>query len=123
MSSEPLVSVVIPTHDRAAINGDAISSVISQTYWNSELIVSGDGSTDATEDVVAKLLPTARYIKSDVSFGAAHARNRAIGASAVQLIAFLDSDDIWLFKKLERQVELSMKYPGGPCRVSISRGR
>jgi glycosyltransferase involved in cell wall biosynthesis len=102
----PLVSVVIPVHNREGLIDRAVDSVLRQTYGNFELLVVDDASTDGT---VARLLargaePRLRLLRHEVNRGAAAARNTAIRAARGEFIAFLDSDDEWLPEKLERQV-------------------
>ncbi len=108
----PLVSVVIPTRNRAAYILDAIESVFSQTYANHEIIVVDDGSTDATKELLAPLLNAGRvrYFFQDGK-GVSSARNRGVKEARGELIAFLDSDDLFLPTKLEKQVELLRANP------------
>ena len=103
--SKPLVSAVIPTYNRAHIVCDAIESVLAQTYPSIEVIVVDDGSKD---DTLARLKQYGERIRviSQANAGPAAARNRGITAARGKLIAFLDSDDLWLPEKTERQVAL-----------------
>lgn len=105
MSSRPLVSAIIPTYNRAHIVCEAIESVLAQTYPNVETIVVDDGSIDGTLEVLQRYGDRIRIV-SQKNSGPACARNRGVAASNGSLIAFLDSDDIWLPSKLERQVSL-----------------
>jgi glycosyltransferase involved in cell wall biosynthesis len=101
----PLVSVVLPTYNRALLLPRAIRSVLNQSYRNLELIVVDDGSTDETERLVHSIEDDRiRYVSRD-NGGPAAARNAGIEVAAGELIAFQDSDDEWLDGKLERQVE------------------
>lgn len=105
MRSSPLVSVILPTYNRAALLSRAIRSVLDQTYPNWELIIWDDGSSDRTQDVVASHADARiRYYRSE-NHGVAWARNQAINTSHGQYVAFLDSDDEWLPAKLKLQVE------------------
>lgn len=97
------VSVVIPTFNRAALLGRAIDSVLNQTYQDFELLVVDDGSTDGTRDVVAKYGSRLRYLPQQ-NAGVSAARNAGVRHARFDLIAFLDSDDIWRPQKLELQV-------------------
>ncbi len=101
----PVVSVVLPTYDRAAVIGRSIRSVLGQTYGDFELIVVDDGSTDATLERVASFHDgRIRCIRLERNRGAAAARNAGIEAAQGRLLAFQDSDDEWLPEKLDRQV-------------------
>lgn len=103
---DPLVSVVIPTFNRADLIGETISSALAQSYRSFELIVVDDGSTDRTEDVVRQFEDARlRYIRQE-NRGVSAARNHGIRQARGGLIAFLDSDDLWAIEKLERQVPL-----------------
>jgi glycosyltransferase involved in cell wall biosynthesis len=111
----PLVSVVIPTFNRAATVVRAIESVLQQTYRPIEVIVVDDGSTDGTQEVLKAYGSALVYLRQD-NAGPAAARNRGIRESQGGLIAFLDSDDVWLAAKLERQVAvLEGAGPETPC--------
>ena len=105
-----LVSVVVPTYNAGRYVGEAIESVLRQTYKNFELIVIDDGSTDNTEEVVKRYGKQVRYIKQKNS-GIAEARNRGIHAARGELISFLDADDVFLKHKLERQVRYMSDHP------------
>jgi glycosyltransferase involved in cell wall biosynthesis len=105
MNANPLVSVIIPTYNRADILGSAIDSVLTQTYDRTEIIVINDGSTDNTEDLL-RLYGNRLRVITQSNAGPAVARNRGIAAAQGELIAFLDSDDRWLPAKLSRQVKL-----------------
>lgn len=105
---EKLVSVIMPVYNCEAFIGGAIQSVVSQTYKNIELIIVDDCSTDRTSDVIAQFQKTNTYIKyykSEINFGAAQSRNYAIKMASGKYLAFLDSDDIWVSNKLERQIQ------------------
>lgn len=113
--TRPLVSVVIPTFNRAATIVRAVESVLQQTYRPLELIVVDDGSTDETSEVLKRYGDAIVYVPQD-NAGPAAARNRGIRQSQGDLIAFLDSDDVWLATKLERQVAvLERAGPEAPC--------
>src|SRR5262249_22851215 len=101
----PEVSVVIAAYNQARWVGEAIASVRAQTFVDWELVVVDDGSTDATSEVVARHADDARIrCLRQAHAERAAARNRGIAATAGPLVAFLDADDWWLPKKLERQV-------------------
>ncbi|MDE6319711.1 MAG: glycosyltransferase, partial [Lachnospiraceae bacterium] len=95
---EKLVSVIMPVYNCEAFVGEAIQSVVSQTYKNIELIIVDDCSTDRTADVIArfqKINTHIKYFKLDINSGAAQSRNYAIKMATGEYLAFLDSDDIW----------------------------
>lgn len=102
----PLVSIIIPTYNRAHFLKEAINSVLSQTYKNWELIIVDDGSTDNTSEVVRGFADKRIVYLKQENMGAPVARNRGIKESKGEYIAFLDSDDIWLPQKLQRQLEI-----------------
>ena len=100
------VSVIMPSYNTAEYIGESIDSVLAQTYTNWELIIVDDCSTDDTDDVVASYLvdERIRYLKNEQNSGAAVSRNRALREATGRWIAFLDSDDVWLPEKLEKQI-------------------
>lgn len=123
MRTDPLVTTIIPTYNRAHLVSEAIESVLNQSYKNVEVVVVDDGSTDETQAVLAKYRDRVRSIRQE-NAGPAAARNRGIANSTGALIAFLDSDDLWLPNKLERQVALLQKAgPSVPCCVCNIRMR
>lgn len=103
---EKLVSIIMPSYNTGRFIKDTIGSVLCQTYSNWELIIVDDCSTDDTDEIVAPYLTDQRirYIKNDVNSGAAVSRNRALREAKGKWIAFLDSDDLWLPEKLEKQI-------------------
>jgi|GEM_PF-1135942 len=104
-----MVSVILPTHNRAHYIPYAIQSVLNQTYKDIELIVINDGSTDETEEVIKPYLRDINYIHQENS-GSGKARNEGIKAAKGEYIAFIDDDDIWLPWKLELQMEIFNKH-------------
>jgi len=100
-----LVSVIIPTYNRARTIERAINSVLAQSWKPIEVIVVDDGSTDETSDLLATYGNKIRIIKQR-NQGASAARNTGIKAAVGEIISFLDSDDSWLPEKTERQVKL-----------------
>lgn len=104
---KPVVSVIIPTYNRAHLLGRAIKSVLDQTYGDFELIVVDDGSTDNTEEVVRAFNDRRiSYFKHSINRGVSAARNTGISIAMGSYIAFQDSDDEWLPQKLEKQMAL-----------------
>jgi glycosyltransferase involved in cell wall biosynthesis len=104
------VSVIIPTFNRSAMLREAVESVCMQDYSSKEIIIVDDGSTDDTEDMISRFQPGIIYIRVQ-NGGVSRARNIGIRRSSGELIAFLDSDDLWLPGKLKRQVEYFQKNP------------
>jgi glycosyltransferase involved in cell wall biosynthesis len=102
---EPLVSVIIATYNRAEFIGQAVESAVDQTYGKIEIIVIDDGSTDNTHEVLKKYEGKIKYIYQKRAERSA-ARNRGFRHSRGDYIAFLDSDDVWLPEKIEKQVEV-----------------
>ncbi len=101
----PLVSVIIPTHNRAHLVERAVLSVLRQTFKDFELLVVDDGSTDATPEVLSGFRARLKPLFQE-NTGVSSARNMGIRHSGGELVAFLDSDDEWRPTKLERQVDL-----------------
>lgn len=101
----PLVSVIIPTYNRASVLGRAIRSVLAQTFRDFELIVVDDGSTDSTTDLLKTFDGKLIALVQD-NRGVSAARNLGIKRSTGDVLAFLDSDDEWLPEKLARQTAL-----------------
>ena len=100
-----LVSIIMPSYNTAKFIEETIDSVLSQTYTNWELIIVDDCSTDNTDEVVARYTdPRIIYIKNEKNSGAAVSRNRALREAKGRWIAFLDSDDLWMPEKLEKQI-------------------
>lgn len=106
----PLVSVIIPTYNRAWIVSEAIDSVLYQDYPNVELIVVDDGSTDDTQAILNKYNERIKVIYQNNS-GVSAARNAGISKSSGEYIALLDSDDLWEEKKLSSQVRFFSENP------------
>ncbi len=113
--SLPLISVIIPTYNRAAYLAEAIASVTSQTWSPLELIVVNDGSTDETAatlaGLVAKPQPVSLRILCQDNAGPGAARNAGVAVARGEFLAFLDSDDLWLPDKLSRQMAVLQERP------------
>ncbi|AEA33978.1 glycosyltransferase family 2 protein [Hippea maritima] len=101
----PLVSVVIPTFNRKKLLKEAIDSVMSQTFDDFEIVVSDDGSTDGTEEFISRMFKEEIIFIKGVHKGLPHARNEAIKIAKGKYIAFLDDDDWWDEKFLEKTIE------------------
>lgn len=101
----PLVSVVLPTYNRADVLDRAIDSVLSQTYENIELVVVDDGSTDGTQDLLESIDdPRLEVVVNEENRGQCDARNEGKAAANGSLLAYIDSDAVWRPRKLEEQV-------------------
>jgi len=100
----PPVSVIIPAYNRVAVIGAAIASVLDQSFTDFELIVVDDVSTDGTVAAVEAIDdPRLRLVRRAANGGPGAARNSGVAAARGGIIAFLDSDDLWLPEKLTRQ--------------------
>ncbi len=108
--SSPQVSVIIPTYNRRSRLKTAIDSVLGQSFQDYEIIVVDDGSTDGTAGLLKSYGDRIMIIRQD-NKGVSAARNTGIRASRAELIALLDSDDHWLARKLEHQVDLFKARP------------
>ena len=103
----PLVSIIIPTYNRAHTIERALRSVTKQSLQDFEILVVDDASTDNTAAVIHQFAdPRIQYFRHEENRFAGAARNTGMEAATGKYIAFLDSDDAWLPEKLERQVGL-----------------
>ena len=103
-SKKPLVTVIIPTYNRGWVVQEAIDSVLHQDFSDYELIVVDDGSNDNTREILGAYGKAITVLQQS-NRGVSAARNRGIAEAAGRLIAFLDSDDLWLPRKLTTQVK------------------
>lgn len=113
IKTQPLVSVVVPTYNRAYCLGRTLDSVLAQTYRNLEIVLVDDGSTDNTGAFVQERYgdePRVRYFYQQ-NRGVSAARNRGLGLAKGDYIALLDSDDVWKPWKLELQVACLRRLP------------
>lgn len=105
-----LVSIIMPAYNCADFIAESIRSVLAQTYTNWELLIVDDCSTDNTAEVIASFEdPRIHYIQNDHNIGTALTRNKALLKAKGRYIAFLDSDDLWLPTKLERQIAFMLQ--------------
>jgi len=111
MHTNALVSVVIPVYNHGRYLGEAIESVLAQSYCPSEIIVVDDGSADDTAAVARRFEPHARYVCQQHS-GAAAARNHGVELARGEHLSFLDADDLWVADKLARQMAAFAHTPG-----------
>lgn len=107
-----LVSIIMPSYNTGQYIEESIRSVLAQTYTNWELLIVDDCSTDDTDTVVKPFLQDRRirYLKNSENRGAAISRNRALREATGRWIAFLDSDDLWVPEKLERQIRFMEEH-------------
>ena len=114
MADLPSVSVVIPTYNRAELLRAAVQSVLEQTAPVREIVVVDDGSTDHTAEVVGTLAAAGApliYLPGAHENRRGPARNRGVAATSAPLVAFLDSDDLWLPQRLARQLAAWSEQP------------
>lgn len=104
------LSVVIPTYNRRATLGRCLESVFRQTRAVDQVIVVDDGSTDGTEDWIRSSFANINLV-TQTNQGVSAARNTGIQTASSQWIAFLDSDDVWLPTKIEKQIALLKANP------------
>ena len=105
-----LVSIIMPSFNTAPYIKETIQSVLNQTYTNWELIIVDDCSTDNTDEILSTINDKRiRYFKNEKNSGAAVSRNKALLEARGQWIAFLDSDDLWMPEKLEKQINFMEK--------------
>ncbi|ELJ8549488.1 glycosyltransferase [Vibrio cholerae] len=109
MKEEKLVSIIMPAYNSSRFIKDSIESVLSQSYSNWELLVVDDCSTDDTALIVKwheKKDKRVKYIKMEANTGSPSGpRNKGLEEARGEYIAFLDSDDLWKFQKLEKQID------------------
>jgi glycosyltransferase involved in cell wall biosynthesis len=108
--SSARITALIPTYNCAQYICETVDSVLAQTYPAHEIIVVDDGSTDRTQEVLAQYKTKIRYIRQ-VNAGPPAARNTGIAHATGDFIALLDSDDLWVPRKLELQMNYVDNYP------------
>lgn len=121
----PLISVVIPTYRRSHIVGAAIDCALAQTHRELEVLIVDDGSPDDTEAVVRRYADRdarVRYVRHATNKGLPAARNTGIHAARGRYIAFLDDDDRWHPRKLERQLHTMQSADAMLC-IAVANGR
>lgn len=104
------VSTIIPTFNRSQFVCEAIDSVLAQSHPVDEIIVIDDGSTDDTQEKLNSYLDTIKYIKQP-NGGPGAARNRGLKEATGDIIALLDSDDLWVSNKIEVQLRFFREHP------------
>jgi glycosyltransferase involved in cell wall biosynthesis len=112
---QPLVSVLMASHNAAEWIGESIDSVLAQTYPDVELVVADDASTDETPAIVSGYADRhpdrVRLVRARERAGPIRRRNDALDAARGSLLAWLDHDDVWLPAKLEKQVAVIQERP------------
>ncbi|WP_444550002.1 glycosyltransferase family 2 protein [Candidatus Magnetomonas plexicatena] len=102
----PLVSIIIPTYNRGELLRETLESVLAQTYQNFEVIIVDDYSEDATEAIVKRFKDSRiKFLQSRIRHIIAASRNQGIKEASGEFIAFVDSDDLWLPEKLQKQLD------------------
>lgn len=118
MPHTSLVSIIMPAYNAARFIEQAVESVAAQTYTNWELLIINDCSTDNTSEIICQLMEKysqIRFFDQKINQGVAKTRNIAIDEAKGEYIAYLDSDDIWLPQKLEKQLAFMEKYQALVC--------
>ena len=111
--TKPLISVIIPAYNSGEFIAHAINSVLNQTFQNFEIIVVDDGSIDNTVNIIEELAINEKRIclVKQNHLGLAATRNKGIEFSKADLLAFLDSDDLWHKDKLFLQIKYLKRFP------------
>lgn len=109
-SADCLVSVIMPAYNSSAYIAEAIGSVLDQDYGNLELIVVDDGSSDDTT-ALARSFGEKVTVIEQANSGPAAARNRGVMQARGELLAFMDSDDVWAPGKVKAQVDYLQQHP------------
>jgi teichuronic acid biosynthesis glycosyltransferase TuaG len=110
--TEGLVSVIMPIYNAEKYLSDTLNSIFSQDYKDIEIVLVDDCSKDNSANIIMeyqKEHPQIVYYLQEKNMGAGAARNKALELAKGQYVAFLDSDDIWLPDKINRQIELMKK--------------
>jgi glycosyltransferase involved in cell wall biosynthesis len=108
--TQPLISCIVPVFNGEHYLGEALESILNQTYRPLEIIVADDGSTDGTAAIAARYGTQVRYLWQSNS-GPGAARNLGLTAALGEFVAFLDADDLWHPGKLERQMARFQAHP------------
>lgn len=114
VTTHPLVSIIIPTYNRAELMTQAVQSALNQTYPSVEVILVDDGSTDGTSEKASQFGTRIRYIRQG-NAGVSAARNHGFAQSQGELVCFLDDDDVYFEDKIALQVDLLERHPEAPA--------
>ena len=110
-NNKPCVNIVLPTYNRAGYIMEAIESVLKQTYSNWKLLVVDDGSTDNTGELVKQIDDErVQLLHTPSRLWATGTRNFGLKNATGELVAFIDSDDLWAATKLQKQVNALLQY-------------
>ena len=108
----PKVSIIMSTYNRAAYIIETVDSIRNQTYPNWELIIVDDGSDDNTDEIIGRINDERiQFYKAGRIGIGGKVKNIGLGKVRGELIAFIDSDDLWAATKLEKQVAVLQQYP------------
>jgi len=110
-NSPPLISIIMPTYNRANFIIETIESIQNQTYTNWELLIIDDGSDDNTDQLVISINDSRIRYHKEVHHGMENARKTGLEKANGELIGFMDSDDLWATTKLEKQVNVFEDHP------------
>lgn len=117
MYAQPLVSIIVIFYDGEKFITEAILSILAQTHGHWEILLVDDGSSDRSVEISQEFVRNypgrIRYLEHErhQNLGMSASRNLGLANAKGEYIAFLDSDDIWLPEKLEKQIELFQQYP------------
>ena len=107
-----MITVFIPVYNREKYIHDAINSVLNQSYQDFELLIINDGSTDSTSSIISQFSDSRIWLLHNPSnMGLAETRNRGLWEAKGEYIAFLDSDDLMINNRLEKQIQLLKMNP------------
>ncbi|MBK7307258.1 MAG: glycosyltransferase family 2 protein [Chitinophagaceae bacterium] len=112
METAPKISIIMPTYNRAHLIGETVDSIRNQTFTNWELLIMDDGSDDNTEKIIEQYNDDRiQFYKGGRTGAVSKLKNTAIKIARGELIAFIDSDDLWHSTKLEKQLAAMEQYP------------
>ena len=112
MNKEPLISIIIPTYNRAVLLQETLNSILNQTYHNFEIIIISDASPDNTNEVIKKFDDN-RIIFHELADNLKYpgrVRNVGLRLAKGEFIAFCDDDDLWMKHKLETQINYLLAH-------------
>lgn len=121
VDKQPLISIIVPCYNSAAYIRETFASILGQTLKSLEAIVVDDCSTDDSVDVLKDIAAhdsRMRIYVQPENGGVAKARNRALALTRGRYVAYLDSDDLWMPEKLERQLAFMSEHDVGACFTS-----